>query len=94
MMGIAQIALDPSPFVKRANVGKKVPQTILASLYTPLPLRAMPIWKQHISKRGYSWLFYFFNLLVTYKKHSQGLPAAFSICDQVREPCQGVASFA
>ena len=36
-MGIAQIALDPSPSVKRANVGKKVPQTILASPYTPLP---------------------------------------------------------
>ena len=34
--------------------GKKVAQTILASLYTPAPpspLRAMPIWKQHISKR-------------------------------------------
>ena len=33
---------------------KKVPQTILASLYTlPPPLLAMPIWKQHISKRGF-----------------------------------------
>ena len=34
-MGIAQIALDP-PSLKRANVEKKVSQTILASLYTPL----------------------------------------------------------
>ena len=31
-MGIASIALDPSPPVKWATVGKKVPQTILASL--------------------------------------------------------------
>ena len=42
-MSITQIALDP-PSVKWANVEKKVPQTILASLYTPsAPLRAMPI---------------------------------------------------
>ena len=52
-MGIAQIALDPRPSVKQANVekkcpkpswhaltppgkrGKKVPQTILLSPYTP-----------------------------------------------------------
>ena len=34
-MGIAQIALDPSPLIQ-ANVGKKVPQTILASHYNPL----------------------------------------------------------
>ena len=33
-MGIASIALDPSPPVKRATVGKTI-QTILASLYTP-----------------------------------------------------------
>ena len=32
-MGIAQIALDPP--MARANVEKKVPQTILASHYTP-----------------------------------------------------------
>ena len=33
---IAQIALDPPPpSVKRANVEKKVPHTILASPYTP-----------------------------------------------------------
>ena len=37
------------------NVGKKVPQTILANLYPP-PLWAMPIWKQHISKRGFPYL--------------------------------------
>ena len=35
------------------NVGKKAPQIILASLYTNPPLQAMPIWKQHISKRGF-----------------------------------------
>ena len=43
--------------------GKRVPQTILASLYTNPPLRAMPIWKQHISKRGFPYYektFYFF----------------------------------
>ena len=33
-MGIAQIALDPL-LRKQANVEKKVPQTILASRYTP-----------------------------------------------------------
>ena len=63
----------PPPSAKQANVEKKVPQTILASpytprqrgkkvpqtqtilasLFTPPPLRAMPIWKQHISKRGF-----------------------------------------
>ena len=73
-VGIAQIALDPpsplsngqtwkkyvpqtilaSPYTPGQS-GKKVPRTILASLYTPplTPLRAMPIWKQHISKRGF-----------------------------------------
>ena len=60
-MGIAQIALEPwkkvpqtilaSPYAPGQR-GKKVPQTILASLYPP-PLRAMPTWKQHISKRGF-----------------------------------------
>ena len=34
-MGIAQIALDQPPSVKRANVEKKVAQTIMASPYTP-----------------------------------------------------------
>ena len=37
-MDIAQMALDPPPSVKQANVEKKVLQTILESLYTPLPL--------------------------------------------------------
>ena len=32
----------PPPSVKRANVGKKVPQTILASLYTPPPCGKCP----------------------------------------------------
>ena len=51
-VGIAQIALDPNS-VKQANV-EKVPQTILANLYSYTPLiRAMPIYKQHISKRGF-----------------------------------------
>ena len=48
-------SLDLPPFCQTGKRGKKVLQTILASLYTPsLPLRAMPmcIWKQHISKRG------------------------------------------
>ena len=52
-MGIAQIALDPlgPPSVKRANVKKSAPDHP-GKPYTPPPLRAMPIWKQHISKRG------------------------------------------
>ena len=36
-MGIAQIALDP-PLCQTGKRGKKVPQTILASLNTPPPL--------------------------------------------------------
>ena len=32
---------------------KTMPQTILVSLYPPPPLRAMPIWKEYISKRGF-----------------------------------------
>ena len=36
-----------------SKVGKNVPQAILASLYTPPPLRAIRIWKQHISKKGF-----------------------------------------
>ena len=51
-MGTAQIALDP-PLCQTGKRGKKGPQTILASLYTPPPLREMPIWKQHISKRDF-----------------------------------------
>ena len=49
-MGIAQI--DPLR-CQTDKRGKKVLQTILASLYTPPPLRAMPMWKHHISKRGF-----------------------------------------
>ena len=41
-MGIAQIALGPSPSVKRRTVEKIVPQTILASIYTPLPYGQYP----------------------------------------------------
>ena len=55
-MGIAQIALDPLPpsSVKLANVEKSVPNPPGKPLvkFTP-PLQAMPIWKQHISKRGF-----------------------------------------
>ena len=36
-MGIAQIALDTPPPLSNGQSGKKVPQTILASLYTPSP---------------------------------------------------------
>ena len=55
-MGIAQIALDPLPpsSVKLANVEKKCPKPswqAFSKVYTPL--QAMPIWKQHISKRGF-----------------------------------------
>ena len=34
-MGIAQIALDPPTLCQTCKRGKKVPQTILASPYTP-----------------------------------------------------------
>ena len=42
-MGIAQIALDPL-LCQTGKRGKKVP---------PPPQRAMPLWKQPISKRGF-----------------------------------------
>ena len=57
-MGIAQIALDPQPLCQPGKRGKKVPQTILASPYAPPHLRAMPIWKQLISKRGFPYLIF------------------------------------
>ena len=43
------------PSAKRANVEKKVPQTILASPYTPRQTwgKNAHIWKQHILKRGF-----------------------------------------
>ena len=44
-MGIALIAVDPPPFVKRANVEKKAPQTILASLYTARSLTGNAIYE-------------------------------------------------
>ena len=61
-MGIAQIALDPTPCPKPSwqalaplgNVGKKYPKPYWQA-FTPSPFKAigaMPIWKQHISKRG------------------------------------------
>ena len=52
-LGIAQKALDATPLCQTGEHGKKVLQAILGSLYTPAPLRAMSIWKQHISKRGF-----------------------------------------
>ena len=63
-MDIAQTAIGPPPSVKRAIVEKSVqnhPYTILTppgnvGKKCPKPfwqaLRAKPIWKQHISKRG------------------------------------------
>ena len=45
-------AILASPYTI-GQCGKKVPQTILASPYTPAPLAPMPIWRQHISKRGF-----------------------------------------
>ena len=51
---IAKMALDPRPpLSNRQTWGKKVFQTILASLSIPPPLWKMPIWKQHISKRDF-----------------------------------------
>ena len=38
------------PLHSRANVRKKVPQAILARLYTPPPLRAMPMETTHLKK--------------------------------------------
>ena len=52
-MGIAQIALDPRPSVKQANVEKKCPKPSWQAYTPPPPFRAMPIWKQLISKRGF-----------------------------------------
>ena len=53
-MGFAQIALDPPPSVRQTNEEEKVPQTIQASPYTPRQTWGkMPLWKQHISKRGF-----------------------------------------
>ena len=43
----------PHPPGQTGEHGKKVLQAILGSLYTPAPLRAMPVWKKHISKRGF-----------------------------------------
>ena len=53
-MGIAQIALEPPlpPSVKRANVEKKCPKPSWQAFTPPHPLRAMPIWKQLIYKKG------------------------------------------
>ena len=42
------------PLHSRANVRKKVPQAILARLYTPPPLRAMPMETTHL-KKGFRW---------------------------------------
>ena len=53
-MGIAQIALNPPPpSVKRANVEKSAQHHPGKPLHTSPPLRAMPLWKHHISKRGF-----------------------------------------
>ena len=44
--------LPGKPLHPRANVGKKVLQTILTILDTPPPSGNVHKWKQHISKRG------------------------------------------
>ena len=55
-MGIAQIAsFRPPPLCQTGKHGKKVPQIILTRLCAPSPppLQTMPVWNQHISKRGF-----------------------------------------
>ena len=49
------ICFWPPPLCQTGKRGKKVPQTILAKLCAPSPppLQVMPIWNQHISKRGF-----------------------------------------
>ena len=57
-MGIAQIALDPPPSLKRANVEKKCSKPSWQSVFTLPPLLGNAhIWEEHISKRNfpYSW---------------------------------------
>ena len=43
----------PIPSVKQANVEKSAPNHPGKPLQPPPPLWAIPIWKQHISKRGF-----------------------------------------
>ena len=65
-MGIAQIALDfplPLPYVKWANMEKSAPNHPGKPLHPPFPLQTMPIWKQHISKRGFPNANLFFDVL-------------------------------
>ena len=57
-MGVAKIALGPPPSVKRASPytprqhRKKCTKPSWQA-FTPVPLQALPLWKQHISKRGF-----------------------------------------
>ena len=56
-MGIAKIALDPLP-PRLSQTGKRGQKSAPNHPGKPLhpppwPLRAMPLWKQHISKRGF-----------------------------------------
>ena len=51
-MGMAQIALDPPPLCQTGKRGKSAANHAGKPLHNP-PLRAMPISRQHISKRGF-----------------------------------------
>ena len=68
-MGIAKIALDPPPSVKRANVEKRAPKHPGKTLH---PLATKEQNKQHISKKG-------FPLLLMIKL---GVIDGFSVKDQ------------
>ena len=52
-LGIAQKALDPTPLCQTGEHGKKSAPSNPGKPLHPRPLRAMPIWKQHISKRAF-----------------------------------------
>ena len=52
-MVISQMALDPPPFCQTGKRGKKSAPNHPGKPLHPPPFRAMPIWKQHISKRGF-----------------------------------------
>ena len=54
LYGLCLNSFRPPPSVRQTNEEEKVPQTIQASPYTPRQTWGkMPLWKQHISKRGF-----------------------------------------
>ena len=57
-----QTILPGKPLHTHANVEKGAPNHPGRPLHTPPPFRAMPIWKQHISKRGFPYKSGFSNL--------------------------------